>query len=267
MNATAHAAARALHARRSRHAAPALLAVVYAIFWAGGVLHHWLYGGVPPEQNWIASLFLLLAGVIVVAGAPGQTDRLRLAGAALLGFAAEVVGSRTGFPFGAYHYTDALRPQLFGVPLVMTFAWMSLFAYVDEMRAHLRSAAWFGTLLAALWMTAIDLVIDPLAANQLGYWRWAHAGLYYGIPATNFAGWLVISLVACFVLRRGGGGNPWARFVGVSITLFFTLLAAAHALHLAAVLGAALCLLHVLVARVPRTASPLDSFSSSSARW
>jgi putative membrane protein len=266
LNPASQAAAPGRHTGAWRHGGVGLLAVVYAILWTGGVAHHWLYGGVRPEHNWIASLFLLLAGVIVVAGAPGQSARLRLAGAAVLGFAAEVVGSHTGFPFGAYQYTDALRPQLFGVRLVMTCAWMSLFAYVDEMGAHLRAAAWFGAPLAAVWMTAIDLVIDPLAANQLGYWRWANSGLYYGIPATNFAGWLLVSLVACVVLRRGEGANPWARFVGVSITLFFTLLAAVHALYLAAVIGVALCLLHVLVARVPRAASPLDSFRSSSAR-
>src|SRR3712207_6848024 len=40
-------------------------------------------------------------------------------------------------PFGAYDYTGALRPQLFGVPVVMGFAWMSLVAYACELTRRL----------------------------------------------------------------------------------------------------------------------------------
>ncbi|GII82006.1 hypothetical protein Sru01_69880 [Sphaerisporangium rufum] len=45
------------------------------------------------------------------------------AGAVLLGYAAEWVGIRTGFPFGEYRYTDVLWPQLGGVPVIVALAW------------------------------------------------------------------------------------------------------------------------------------------------
>ena len=38
------------------------------------------------------------------------------------GLAAEVLGVRTGFPFGEYAYTDALQPQVLGVPVVVPLA-------------------------------------------------------------------------------------------------------------------------------------------------
>ncbi len=67
--------------------------------------------------------------------------------------------------------------------------------YVRQMLMNLRLSAWLEALIAASWMTAIDLVIDPLAANQLGYWRWVKSSAYYGIPLHNFAGWFVVSLI------------------------------------------------------------------------
>jgi hypothetical protein len=44
----------------------------------------------------------------------------------VLSYFAEFIGSKTGFPFGAYHYTDVLQPQLGGVPLLIPLAWMMM---------------------------------------------------------------------------------------------------------------------------------------------
>ena len=40
--------------------------------------------------------------------------------------AIEVVGVKTHWPFGTYHYSHTLGVQLFGVPLLVPFAWMML---------------------------------------------------------------------------------------------------------------------------------------------
>lgn len=230
-----------------RRVALALIASVYAVLWAGGVAHHFLYGGVGAGQNWLASLFLAVAGALVLLGARGARELRLLGGVAALGFAVELVGVRTGLPFGSYAYTDVLEPRLFGVPLVMSAAWMTLVAYVRQALGRAGLPTWAGVVAGAAWMTAIDLLIDPLAANRLGYWRWAGGGVYYGIPALNFAGWFVTSLLAFYLVRRGREPNRWARRAGLSIVLFFTLLAVAHALYLAALVGGGLCLLDLLV--------------------
>ncbi len=41
-------------------------------------------------------------------------------------YLAELLGSKTGFPFGRYHYTDLLQPQLMGVPLLIPLAWLMM---------------------------------------------------------------------------------------------------------------------------------------------
>jgi putative membrane protein len=42
---------------------------------------------------------------------------------------------------------------------------------------------------------AIDLVLDP-AAVALGLWQYSAAGVYYGVPLSNFAGWILSASVA-----------------------------------------------------------------------
>lgn len=230
-----------------RRAALWVAVPAFAVLWAGGVAAHWR-GGARAEEAWLASVFLALAGLIVLLGARTRRGALALAGVALLGFAAEVVGSNTGLPFGPYRYTEALRPRLFGAPFVIGLAWMVLVAQAWSIVAPLGLRRPLAVLLGASWTTAVDLVIDPLAANQFGYWRWEQGGLYYGIPATNFAGWLLTSLAALGLFAARLEPGFWPRAVGLATVLFFTLAAAAAGLRLPALVGLALCAAQLLAA-------------------
>lgn len=227
-------------ATRGRRVALAVLALAFAVLWMGGVASQWSHAS-RPSDGLLASSFLLLAGLLVLLGARTSRGAAALASVALLGFAVEVVGANYGFPFGAYAYTDALRPRLLGVPLVMGFAWMALAAQAWEMATRLRLPTWSAVVVAALWTTAVDLVIDPLAANRLGYWKWESAGAYYGIPASNFAGWFLTALLAFVLFGSRLESNFWARAVGFAIVLFFALSALANSLMTAALVGFALC--------------------------
>lgn len=216
------------------------------MLWVGGVSSQWL-GRTHSGEGWLASLFLLLAGLIVLLGTRTRRDALALCGVALLGFAVEVVGARTGFPFGEYAYTGVLRPQLLGVPVAMGFAWMALVASASDFAGRLGLPAWPTVLIAALWTTANDLVIDPLAANQLGYWTWAERGSYYGIPFINFVGWFLTALLACRLTLPRRRSNFWAGFVGTAILLFFASIALAHSLLVVALIGLGLCVLRLSI--------------------
>ena len=232
--------------RRWQRVALALVAPAFAVLWAGGVVSYWR-GGTRPEEAWLASVFLALAGLLVLLGARTRRGALALAGVAVFGFVVEIVGANTGLPFGAYRYTDALGPRVLGAPLVIGVAWMALVAQSWSLVARLGLTRTLGLLVAATLTTAVDFVIDPLAANQLGYWRWERSGLYYGIPATNFAGWLLTSLAALLIFSRRLEPSFWARAVGLAVTLFFSLGALAHGLALAAAVGFALCAVQLLI--------------------
>jgi putative membrane protein len=237
---------------RWRRAGLWLAAAAFALLWVGGVAGQWL-GSAPADEGRLASLFLLLSGLIVLLGARTRRDVMTLAAVALFGFAVEAVGVRTGVPFGEYAYTGVLRPQLLGVPVVMGLAWMALVAFAADLTGRLRLSTWPAAFVGALWTTAVDLVIDPLAANHFGYWTWASAGDYYGIPFTNFAGWFVTGLLACRMLGARRGPNPWACFTGTAILLFFAAIALAHTLLPVALIGFGLCALRLLAVWKLRT--------------
>lgn len=105
----------------------------------------------------------------------------------------EYVGSTTGLPFGVYHYTDALQPQIGGVPLLIPLAWLMMLpaAWAVAWRLSPRSR-WGFTVIAGLAFTAWDLFLDPQMAAW-GFWIWDQPGGYFGIPWRNFAGWFVSS--------------------------------------------------------------------------
>lgn len=221
-----------------------LLYGAYLVMWVGGIFNYVVFGKPPLDAPWAASLFLALAGVIVLVGSNSGQVRALVA-AASIGLLAEIVGVRYGFIFSPYSYTRILLPHLLGVPIVMFSAWMVLVAYSRQLFSSFGLPRFVEAILGAAWMTAIDLVIDPLAANQLGYWRWVDTGAYYGIPLHNFIGWFVVSLLIFVVVRLPRSEPPHALLVGLSIVLFFSVIALSFRLQLPGVIGLALAAIHL----------------------
>nr|WP_290667972.1 carotenoid biosynthesis protein [Ardenticatena sp.] len=107
-----------------------------------------------------------------------------------IGFLAEWVGVQTGWPFGAYTYSNRMGGQVLGVSPFVPPAWFMM-GYVawrlGEWLAGNAHRRWH-LLLAAWSMTAWDLLIDPIMVNQR-HWTWLEPGAYFGIPVQNFVGW------------------------------------------------------------------------------
>ena len=200
---------------------------LYFVLWIGGVGGHLLYGGTPANTGWAAPVFLLVAGLIVIASAPFDYQALAIAAAA--GFCSEVVGVHLGIPFGHYVYTHALQPSVFGVPVVLLFAWMLLIAFVRQLR--------WNALAGAACMVAIDLVIDPVASRTLGYWRWTATGIYYGVPAINFTGWFAVSTAIFAVIPGLPPRSRSVKLAGLSVILFFTIIGVVHGLYVPGAVG------------------------------
>lgn len=115
----------------------------------------------------------------------------------------ERFGTLTGRPFGRYDYTDALRPQIAHVPLIVPLAWFAMAVPARESaHAALRTHSSMPTRLAlgAAALTAWDLFLDPQMVGE-GYWRWVRRGVYRGIPLSNFLGWFATGLGVMAVLE------------------------------------------------------------------
>ncbi len=132
--------------------------------------------------------------------------------ACLISAAAELTGTKTGWPFGGYAYTDFLGYKLLGrVPFPIPLSWFYMgFASLLLADAFAAARGWsnrtvWAILLGTYLLTAWDLVLDPsMAAPQLQYihfWVWHEHGPYFGMPLRNLAGWFGTGLAFIAVGR------------------------------------------------------------------
>jgi uncharacterized membrane protein len=134
----------------------------------------------------------------------GRFPALTAAAAVAAGTTAiEHIGPRTGKPFGRYHYSRALQPQVAGVPVIVPAAWFAMAVPARE-AAHAalgdRSTRLRRMVLGSVALTAWDLFLDPQMTTE-GYWEWDQPGRYRGIPFSNYVGWFVTGLGVMAVLE------------------------------------------------------------------
>ncbi len=233
-----------------------LLVAFYLLLWIGGVFTYTVYGAPPPDKQFAGPLFLATGTALVLMNATGLPRNVRnriYIGAittGLLGYGVEVLGVHTGFPFGEYHYTEAFRPLLLRVPIIMTCAWillsLSAFAYV---RPVAQTPA-IRIITSALVLTAIDLVLDPAAVDVMHLWVWHNEGSYYGIPVSNFLGWFLTALVVSSVwqfLLRNAPLPVSARWMGINLLVFFGIINLSGKLWLPAALSLLIALAAIAV--------------------
>ncbi|MGB3557540.1 MAG: gamma-carotene 1'-hydroxylase CruF [Geitlerinemataceae cyanobacterium] len=117
-----------------------------------------------------------------------------------LSLSSELLGTSTGFPFGAYSYLSGLGYKIAGlVPFTIPLSWfyMGLSCYLLA-RAGMEAtgtALWVRRLgaiaLGAVLLTAWDLVLDPaMSQTSFPFWQFQEAGEFFGMPYRNLTGWL-----------------------------------------------------------------------------
>lgn len=158
--------------------------------------------------------YLILLGTAVmrlplIVGVLPLLDRRATIGLVFLtlyAYAIELVGVATGWPYGEFRYLIELGPMLLGqvplglpvffFPLVLNSYLLVLLLLGDWARNT--PVRLVGTLAVVLGM---DLVLDPGAVG-LGFWVYAAGEGYYGVPLSNFAGWVLSGTIAVFVFDR-----------------------------------------------------------------
>jgi uncharacterized membrane protein len=145
-----------------------------------------------------------------------------------LAWLSEYASIHWGFPYGDYYYIhDTMGKELWiwGVPFMDSLSYvflsycsyaMAIFllspvsfsgwnVYILETRRLRRS--WKTLVMGAFLFVLLDIIIDPVALQ--GY-RWflgqiygyRHPGTYFGIPMSNFWGWLLVGFVLVGALQR-----------------------------------------------------------------
>ncbi len=144
-----------------------------------------------------------------------------------LAWLSEFASIHWGFPYGDYYYIPSTAGKelwVFGVPFMdsLSYVFLSYCSYATALFI-LSPAAFVGGRLLVLetrclrrsrqtWLLAsflfvlLDIVIDPVALQGsrwfLGQiYGYREAGLYFGIPMSNFGGWLVVGLAMTGALQ------------------------------------------------------------------
>jgi putative membrane protein len=189
------------------------IAVVFPVTGAALLLAS-AWGWLPPPLAF--NPLLVLVGVAVmrlplVAGVAPLLDRkagVALAALTIYAYGIEYVGVTTGWPYGAFEYGVSLGPMLGGVPLGLP-----VFFFPLVLNSYLLCLLLFGEFVDSRWVRlplvvatvlAVDLVLDP-GAVALEFWTYEGGGPFYGVPWSNYAGWVLSATVAVGLFDVGFG--------------------------------------------------------------
>ncbi|HET7885588.1 MAG TPA: carotenoid biosynthesis protein [Bradyrhizobium sp.] len=138
-------------------------------------------------------------------------------------FVMENIGATTGWPFGRYHFeVGADLPHIGAIPVIVGPLWFGMGYFSWHVAAVLlgvpaRPSGRFECLalplVAAFVMTQWDVVMEPAASTIAKAWIWHDGGAHFGVPLSNYAGWLLTTWLfyqafAVYLSRRVGLAAP-----------------------------------------------------------
>ncbi len=109
----------------------------------------------------------------------------------------------TGWPYGRFEYGDKIGLKYFGVvPWTVPFAWSPLVLGATALAARFGRSARDLAIGTVVWLLLFDGVLDPGAVAQK-FWSYDAGGLYYGVPLSNFFGWVVSGFLGAAIFYWG----------------------------------------------------------------
>lgn len=150
----------------------------------------------------------------------------------LIAFLSELSSINIGIPYGWYYYIDATKGKelwMAGVPFFdsLSYVFLSYCSYTTALLtvSPLKTGRWdlitlesrairrsFAVLvLASFYQVFLDIIIDPVALQGhrwfLGQiYGYREAGIHFGVPLSNYIGWLLVSFILVFALQRIDAG-------------------------------------------------------------
>jgi uncharacterized membrane protein len=182
-------------------------------------------------------VFGALAGLLHSIGRLGRRTALLVFIASFgISLGSELLGTSTGLPFGPYSYTNQLGYKVLGlVPFNIPTSWFFMLYCSLAICGRLlpstddSKSKWWWALIAGLVLTAWDVSMDPAMVASV-HWLWhlpplegmplwqniLIGGHFYGMPLTNWLGWLLTGIVVARVMLSIVPPSTWARRVSPS---------------------------------------------------
>lgn len=159
--------------------------IIFHLVGIGGVVF-----GDAQEFLQLTPLNLLLTALIIgINDAQNRFSKVFLV-TYLLGFAIEVLGVNTGFPFGNYAYGSALGIKLLNTPLIIGLNWLILLYSTNAIAVRFGQTVVTKALVSAALMVTLDYLIEPVAISY-DFWTWEN-----GLPPfSNYAAWFIVAFI------------------------------------------------------------------------
>ena len=153
-----------------------------------------------------------------------------------ISLSAELLGTSTGLPFGPYSYTNQLGYKILGlVPFNIPTSWFFMLYCSLAICGRLlppkndNPSRWWWALVAGFVLTAWDVSMDPAMVASV-HWLWhlppldgmpwwqnlLIGGHFYGMPLTNWLGWLLTGTIVARVMLTIVPPTTWAAKVSPS---------------------------------------------------
>lgn len=153
----------------------------------------------------------------------------------IIAFISEYASTRIGIPYGFYHYTGETHgKELFisNVPFMdsLSYSFLGYFSYSLALlmvtpvtrkgwKFGLSHPPWHSKkvlFLAAILFVLQDVLIDPVSLRgskwflgQIYYYP--EHGIYFGVPLSNFLGWLLVGLAIIYCFQKLDRKMGWSK--------------------------------------------------------
>ena len=211
-------------AKNGRNPTLALAAVAAVVTVLANILWAIFSGSTRDVLTIVGVLAFSIASGLHAYNAMGRLRLIKFVSIALVAtIVIEIVGVKTGIPFGTYEYDPArLGPTLLQVPLLIPFAWLMMLYPSWLVVNDLVKAKVPAVLMSALLMATWDLYLDPQMVNE-GYWTWFASGVpSKEIPISNFLGWFITAAIIFTLVSRfvGDPKSDVSKLVPYSLLLW-----------------------------------------------
>jgi len=110
---------------------------------------------------------------------------------ALLTIGIEYTALTTSYPYGGFFYNNSMPGKINGVlPWNTGLSYLPFLFGAVGISYYFSKNTFYRIIISSLVLVTLDLVIDP-GAVSIGMWDYDKPGIYYGVPFSNFVGWIV----------------------------------------------------------------------------
>jgi uncharacterized membrane protein len=127
---------------------------------------------------------------------------------------------------GGYYYNSNFRVFVAHLPLFVALAWSIIIYSSLKIASSLGLKKQSVPFVAALLVLLVDLSIDVVAI-RLNYWFWIGYSFkegYFGVPANNFIGWLLVSFAWFYFDQKFNPKRAWLKYFFMPFLSYFAFL-------------------------------------------